>query len=635
MVDQSPGAGLEEEAQLGSTDSQTILEHDNLPTFTYRSLGVGLIIGIVACLSNVYFGLQNGFADTMSMATSLLGFGFFRPWGSSLNPPFGPKENVLIQSIAGAMASMPITAGLISVVVALETLLGPSEGGPLHFKWIDLTIWALGLSFSGAFVAMLLRDYILRQDSMPFPSATASATIIKSFHNQNGKPVSNYVSSGDEQAYISIRQGEYEEQNGTVDEPHISENSFRDMGLAFLVSGIITIVEIFVTVLHDIPFLGNHMAENWLWTFNLSPGIFGQGIITGPSITLHMLAGTIVGWGILSPIAKSYGWAPGDVNDWTSGSRGWTLWIAISILLSDCLVNLIWMLLTLERVQNKIRDASAWTSQTFARCFRPTTTGPIFLDDQNNAYTNHIDPVLETEHHDTGKSKLLTSAKQYHVLGTSIFASALLCTATTKFTFGEDVPVGATFLAIGISAFLGLISIRAMGQTDHSPVSALGKLSQFLFAAIISKSNPHRFIINLAMGAIGEAGAAQATGLMYDLKTGAILGANPWAQLSGHLLGSLLGAFVSTAFYKLYTTVYTIPGPLFQTPTAYIWVAAAKMAYGAGLPPYSFQFSIGFAIVFAVIAALKIRFEGSTWSRFIPGGVAFAVGMVLSVILGC
>ncbi|KAJ5738160.1 hypothetical protein N7493_001315 [Penicillium malachiteum] len=629
MMQQFSSDGFEEESQLGSTDSQTIPEQDNLPTFTCRSLGAGLIIGIVACLSNVYFGLQNGFADPMSMTILLLGFGVFRPRRSSLHAPFGPKENVTIQSVAGVMASMPITAGLISVIVAFESLLGPLEGGPLHFKWLDLR----------AFVAIFLRDYILRQDNMPFPSATASAAVMKSLHNQNGKPEPDYVSAGDQQPYIHIRQEEYEDEL-----PHISETSFRDLGLAFLVSGIITLVEIFGPVLHNMPFLGNHMAESWLWTFNLSPGIFGQDLITGPTITLHMLTGTIIGWGILSPIANSCGWAQGDVSDLTSGSRGWILWIALSILLSDCLVNLIWMILTLDRVQNRIMDANAWTFQTLTRYFRPTSTGPIFLDDETNEYPPHTDPVHETEHHDTGKNKLVTSIRHYHGLAISILASALLCTATTKFAFGKDVPVGPTFLAIGISAFLGLISIRAMGQTDHSPVSALGtqqllhlllksttylqiieKLPQFLFAAIISKSNPHRFIINLVMGAIGEAGAVQATILMYDLKTGAILGANPWAQLYGHLLGSLLGAFVSTAFYKLYTA----------TPRAYIWVAAAKLAYGAGLPPYSFQFSIGFAIVFAMTAALKIRFQASTWCHFIPGGVAFAVGMVLAIILAC
>lgn len=79
---------------------------------------------------------------------------------------------------------MPLAAGLVSIIVALEKLIEPSEGGPLHLRWLDLSIWALGLSCSGTFLAMLLRWHILKQDNMPFPSATASATMIKVLHSE-------------------------------------------------------------------------------------------------------------------------------------------------------------------------------------------------------------------------------------------------------------------------------------------------------------------------------------------------------------------------------------------------------------------------------------------------------------------
>jgi OPT oligopeptide transporter protein len=82
-------------------------------------------------------------------------------------------------------------------------------------------------------------------------------------------------------------------------------------------------------------------------------------MITGPVIPLHMLAGTIVGWGILSPIAKRNGWAPGAVGDWDKGSRGWTLWIALSALIMDCLINLLWMTANLRTVRDTF--AFIWT----------------------------------------------------------------------------------------------------------------------------------------------------------------------------------------------------------------------------------------------------------------------------------
>ena len=59
----------------------------------------------------------------------------------------------------------------------------------------------------------------------------------------------------------------------------------------------------FIPMLHQLPIFGSQAASEWLWTMDLSPGFFGQGMITGAAIPLHMLIGAVVGCGILSPYA--------------------------------------------------------------------------------------------------------------------------------------------------------------------------------------------------------------------------------------------------------------------------------------------------------------------------------------------
>ena len=49
----------------------------------------------------------------------------------------------------------------------------------------------------------------------------------------------------------------------------------------------------------------------------------------------------LVGWGVLSPLSKHYGWAPGPVGDMTTGSRGWILWVSLAIMCTDSLVSLL------------------------------------------------------------------------------------------------------------------------------------------------------------------------------------------------------------------------------------------------------------------------------------------------------
>lgn len=49
----------------------------------------------------------------------------------------------------------------------------------------------------------------------------------------------------------------------------------------------------------------------------------------------------VVGWGILSPLSKSKGWAPGPVGDMSTGARGWILWVSLGIMCADSFVSLI------------------------------------------------------------------------------------------------------------------------------------------------------------------------------------------------------------------------------------------------------------------------------------------------------
>ncbi len=67
---------------------------------------------------------------------------------------------------------------------------------------------------------------------------------------------------------------------------------------------------------------------------------------------------------------------------------------------------------------------------------------------------------------------------------------------------------------------------------------------------------------------------------MQDLKTGHLVGASPRAQFYGQLLGSTLSIPVTVTAYVLYNRAYTIPGPTFPAPTAYVWLSLARLLRG-------------------------------------------------------
>ena len=49
----------------------------------------------------------------------------------------------------------------------------------------------------------------------------------------------------------------------------------------------------------------------------------------------------VVGWAVLSPLSKHFGWAPGSVGDMSTGARGWILWVSLAIMCADSFVSLL------------------------------------------------------------------------------------------------------------------------------------------------------------------------------------------------------------------------------------------------------------------------------------------------------
>lgn len=61
------------------------------------------------------------------------------------------------------------------VIPALERLLKPAEGGPIHLSTLQLAFWAFGVAFFGVFFAVPLRKQVIIREKLRFPSGTATA----------------------------------------------------------------------------------------------------------------------------------------------------------------------------------------------------------------------------------------------------------------------------------------------------------------------------------------------------------------------------------------------------------------------------------------------------------------------------
>ena len=643
----------------GTAASELAARASEPQNFTFRGVLFGLVVGVVIVFSNTYFGLQTGWISGMSMPSALLGFAFFKVLSPYLRMKFSPVENVLIQSVSGSVGTMPLGCGFVGVIPALEFLLKRGEQGDVmtfFFHGVEpsgertggikislpkLMLWAVGICLFGVVFAVPLRREVIIREKLKFPSGTATALMIGVLHGEKGEA---QVVRQEESQTPKSRTGEDDleresliagqessrsqdtspapetggQRNSHKDDQANWRKNIRNMFLAFLVSAGYTITTYFMPFMRNLPIFGRPLAKSWLWTLNPSPAYVGQGIIMGPATTAHMLFGAIVGWAILSPLAKSKDWASGPVDDWEDGSKGWIVWISLAIMLADALVSLGWLV-----TQPLLRTLVSILPTEF---FSPRTQGyrPISSRHKHRR-SDHPGSPQEIEPEADAPPSHLVSTKTFLI---SLAVSIILYYVSVHISFSSFLTFGHTTLALVLSLFLSLLGVRALGETDLNPVSGISKLTQLLFAALIPLSVSQNAIpVNLLAGAISESAALQAGDLLQDLKTGHLLGAAPAAQFWGQIIGSIIGAIVSAAVYKLYVGVYPVPGPQFQIPTAYVWVFTARLVTGQGLPPMAAKYAIGAGVIWCLLTIIRLIGRGTRWVNFVPGGIAVAVGM--------
>ncbi|KAI0033085.1 oligopeptide transporter [Vararia minispora EC-137] len=571
-----------------------------------RAILLGLLIGCLLCFTNLYFGLQTGWISMMSLQSALIGFLISR----MLPTPLTPQENVVVQTTAAATGTMPLAAGFVGIIPALG-LLDPTKDGalPVSLSWLGSIGWSCAVAYFGVFMSPPIRKQVIIEERLPFPSGTATAQLISVLHKL---PPASETQVRQRKGYSALETEETpEEAVGDDDEDdetvrdHVRESDtemertvrtagWHALAWSFLASGALTLFAYFFPFVFTIPLFGEYLAKNWLFTFSPSLSYVGQGIIMGFPTALSMNLGMIVGWGILSPLSKKMGWAPGPVGDMTTGARGWILWTSLAIMCADSVVSLVPVI---------------W--EAVAKLARRARRGPDDVFDKGD----HNE--VETE------DRLVPLNWVLWGLG----ASCVLGTFLVWLVFGhEGIKPWATFIGFVMGALLSILGVRALGETDLNPVSGLGKISQLLFAVI----QPGNVVANIIAGGVAEAGAMQAGDLMQDLKTGHLIQASPRAQFYGQILGSTLSIFVTVSAFTLYSRAYPIPGPTFPAPTAYVWLGLARLLRDGELPNKSALFMLFSALLFGALSALKTlgARRGARWTAYLPSGVAFAIGFL-------
>jgi uncharacterized oligopeptide transporter (OPT) family protein len=316
--------------------------------------------------------------------------------------------------------------------------------------------------------------------------------------------------------------------------------------------------------------------------FSWEPIFIAAGAITGLRVCISMLIGGTLCWGVFVPVMQHAGIITG------SGFRDvvqWTLWGGASCMVTSGIVGFF--------LQWRIA-LSAFSG--FGKLFSREAKIPTEVE------------AIETP-------------MSWFAAGQIVSLIALALLAHASF----DMPYWQSALAVVLSFALALVACRVTGETDTTPIGAMGKVTQLTFGAL----NPGNINVNLMSANITAGAAASAADLLTDLKSGYLLGANPRKQFIAQFAGIFIGTVVSVfAFSIIVSNASVIGSDQFPAPAAQTWAAVAK-ALSKGLealaPVKVWSIVIGGAvgILFSVLPVLFPKQQ-----KFMPSASAFGLAWV-------
>jgi putative OPT family oligopeptide transporter len=508
---------------------------------TVRAVLTGSVLGAALSLCNIYSGLKIGWGFNMSITAALIGWGLWAP--AALVPKVGAlrKLETNLVQTAASAGASISSAGLVSAIPAMTLLTGQK------LSYVELAVWTGVIGLLGAFAGVGLRRQLIEVDRLPFASGVAAAE--------------------------------------TLDKMYAVGSDAARKVWALLAGGLVAGVLKAVVVLKKVPnatmpvvlSVGAKKATLANLTVSLEPSplMVAVGAISSPRTGFTMVVGSLFAWLVLGPFAVTQGWAaPGPdhpTKPWFSSMVQWLLWPGVAMMVTSSLTSVVF----------------SWRS--VLRTFTSGRAGGSALGLQASA---------------SGDGGPQAGQDVPRPVFWGVFAVLVVAA-----TVGQMALFGITWWAAVIGALLSLalaaVAGRVSGETTITPVGAMGKVTQFVFAVL----QPGSATANLMAANVTGGAASQAADMLHDLKTGAILGASPRSQAIAQSMGVVFGAAAGSAAYLL-----LLPNPATQVlteawpaPAVATWKAVAELfANGIGaMPPGSLPALVIGGAVGVVLAVLE------------------------------
>ena len=406
----------------------------------------------------------------------------------------------------------------------------------------EMLAWVFLLSVLGVTMAIPMKRQMINVEQLRFPSGIAAAETLRALHSVGAQGLRSARALGWAGLVALLLK-------------------FWSEGLALVSATLAPLtISTWIAALNQRLFgpvwMGRTVMLSW------EPMFIAAGAITGLRVCWSMLLGSVTAWMIFVPWLQRRGVIEGAGY---GALVQWTLWGGVACMVSASL----------------LAFALQWRT-----ALRALTDLGAMVGAGRRAAAG--DPVAALE----APASWFVGGQLVGLLGLAWLGHR---------AFG--MPYWQTAVAVVLSFALALVACRVTGETDTTPVGAMGKITQLVFGVL----HPGNTTANLMSANVTAAAASSSADLLTDLKSGYLLGAHPRKQFIAQFAGIFVGTLVSVLSFRLLVPDASVLGTdQFPAPAAQTWRAVA-LALSQGLRE---------------LGAVKI------WSMVV-GGV---VGIVLTVL---
>jgi putative OPT family oligopeptide transporter len=541
--------------------------------FTARAVVIGALFGLLFGASTVYLGLRAGLTVSASIPIAVLAISVLKRLGGSTI-----LENNIVQTIGSAGES--VAGGVVFTIPALIFL---TPYGPDYFTYFQITMLTLAGGILGVLMMVPLRRALIVKEhgTLPYPEGTACAEVLVA--GERGGKLASLVFSG--------------------------------LAVGALWKAFSWIFNLFRTeVGYTAP--ATSQFPNATLGVDISPEYLGVGYVIGPRIAGTMVAGGVLSWLVLLPLLSILGqyitvpFPPIHPNFAVNPATGQPF------LISEMAPGQIWSAYIRYIGAGAVLAAGLIT---LARTL-PTIISSAAEGLKGFGSRAESAAALRTERE---------IPMNVVLIGTLVVAVFL--------AYAPRMPLQGNLLAAGLIVVFGFffstVSSRITGLIGSSsnPISGMTIatliLTCVLFVALGWTGDTYGPVA-LCVGAVVCIAAANAGNTSQDLKTGYIVGATPFYQQVGLLVGVVVSALVIGVTTLYLHGVFGIGSEDIAAPQATLMATIIKGLLSQNLPWGLVLVGVFVAVTLELCGIHSLSFAVGAYLPIATTAPIFAGGLV-------